>query len=146
MKKNVFIMISMCFLIFSSAVRASESNLLTIYHADKGYNFNVLVATTKREQERGLMFYKKLPANRGMIFVYDKPQRVYMWMKNTYIPLDMLFVAANNEIVNIYENAQVLSKDIIDSKYRVKYVIELNAGTVKRLGLQNGDTISFNEQ
>ena len=103
------------------------------------HTFVVEIADTEAKRELGLMFRKQLDQQRGMFFVFEKKQRVRMWMKNTYMPLDMVFLDQNLQIQSIVENAVPLSETIIDSVNKVDFVLELQGGTVGRLGLKIGD-------
>jgi uncharacterized protein len=100
------------------------------------------VAITAPEQEQGLMFRTRMGDNEGMLFIYDKPHDVSMWMRNTYLQLDMLFIGADMRIAAIEENAEPLSERVISSRGQVQYVLELKAGTVQRLGLKRGDAVA----
>jgi uncharacterized membrane protein (UPF0127 family) len=99
----------------------------------------VEVATTPAQQEKGMMFRDGLAPNYGMLFIYDQVQPVQMWMRNTKIPLDMLFIDANGSILNIAENAKPMDETIIPSRYPVKAVLEIGGGEVTRLGIKVGD-------
>lgn len=114
---------------------------LTITSANGTHQFTVQVAATEEQQERGLMFYRSLAPDQGMIFPYDPPQEVSFWMKNTLIPLDMLFIAADGSIADIHERAVPFSEATIYSKVPVRAVLELNGGTVDRLGIHLGDIV-----
>ena len=104
--------------------------------------FNVEVAQTPEELQKGLMHRTEMPNNNGMIFIFDPIRPVQMWMKNTRLSLDMLFVAGNGKIVMIKEKATPMSTDRISCKEPVRAVIELNAGQVSRHKIQIGDTIN----
>jgi uncharacterized membrane protein (UPF0127 family) len=84
------------------------------------------------------MFVRQLDADAGMLFVYDSPQSISMWMKNTKIPLDMLFVAANGRVMRVVEYTQPESLNTIDSGSDVIGVVELNAGTAAKLHIKAG--------
>ena len=99
-------------------------------------------ATTEKQRRVGLMNRKKLAKNSGMLFLFEKPQIAYMWMKNTYIPLDMIFVNYG-KIVSIHQNAHPKDETIISSKAFVTSVLEVNAGTIQKYNIQVGDKISF---
>jgi hypothetical protein len=103
--------------------------------------FQIWVADSPARREQGLMFVKGLPDSTGMLFVFDRPQRIQMWMKNTLIPLDMLFIDANGRIDNIAVNAEPLSLSIIDSKHAVLGVLELAGGSTEKLGIHAGDIV-----
>ena len=97
------------------------------------------IADTEAKRELGLMFRKQMDERRGMLFVFEQKQRVRMWMKNTFLPLDMVFLDQDLQIQSIVENAVPLSETIIDSVNKVDFVLELRAGTVQRLGMKTGD-------
>jgi uncharacterized membrane protein (UPF0127 family) len=101
--------------------------------------FTVELALNDAQREHGLMFRKTMPADHGMLFDFGTTRHVMMWMENTPLPLDMLFLDANGMVTHIQENAVPYSEAIIDSGQPVKYVIELNGGIIKKLGLAVGD-------
>ena len=103
--------------------------------------FNVELAQTPEELQTGLMHRTQLPNNNGMIFSFEPVRPVQMWMKNTKLSLDMLFVAPNGKIIMIKEKAVPLSEDRITCKEPVRAVVELNAGQVSRHKIQVGDTV-----
>ena len=116
---------------------------LTIETAHGPHNFTVEVATTAAQLEQGLMFRRRLAPDAGMLFDFGHPTMAEMWMKNTWIPLDMLFVDARGRIVNIRERAVPGSLEAIPAAAPVRAVIELNGGTVARLGIRPGDRVMF---
>jgi uncharacterized protein len=116
---------------------------LTIETADGPRKFTVEVATAPAQMEQGLMFRQSLAPDAGMIFDFKAPQPAMMWMKNTLIPLDMLFVDAQGRIVHIHERAVPGSLETIGSGAPVRAVVELNGGTVARLGIRLGDRVEF---
>lgn len=116
---------------------------LTILTAGGPRQFTVEVATTPAQMEQGLMFRQSMPADAGMIFDFREPQVATMWMKNTWIPLDMLFVDGAGHIVNIRERAVPGSTETIAAAAPVRAVIELNGGIAARLGIKPGDTVEF---
>ena len=103
--------------------------------------FHVEVATTADQQAYGLMFRRQLPPDAGMLFDYGHDRVVSMWMKNTLIPLDMVFIRGDGRIVNIVERAVPGSLEPRSSEEKVRGVLELNGGTADRLGLKPGDRI-----
>mgnify|MGYP002828229772 CR=1 FL=1 len=105
------------------------------------YSFDVEVADTDAQRSRGLMFRNELAEDAGMIFLYRQDRVLTMWMANTYLSLDMLFLAADGRIVHIAENTIPLSRETISSRRRARAVLELNAGTAKRLGITVGDRV-----
>lgn len=116
---------------------------LTIVTASDRYKFAVEVATTPAQLEQGLMFRRHLAANAGMIFDFGTPQMATMWMKNTLIPLDMLFVDAKGRVVNIHQRAVPGSLEPLGATAPVRAVIELNGGTAARLAIKPGDRVLF---
>lgn len=96
-------------------------------------------AISPEQKLQGLMFRKQLPEKGGMIFYSNEPKIAKMWMKNTYIPLDMLFISDKGEVVCIKENTVPLSEDTISCDKPVKFVVELNAGQVKAQKIATGD-------
>ncbi|WLR94157.1 DUF192 domain-containing protein [Shinella zoogloeoides] len=128
-----------------TAARAEEkfdTQPLTIVTRDgKSHAFTVELAVTPRQREQGLMNRREMAEDRGMLFAFGETRQVFMWMKNTYLPLDMLFLGKDGKIRTIKENAEPLSEAIIDSKGPIDYVLELNGGTVKRLGIRTGNRV-----
>ncbi|NLS16091.1 DUF192 domain-containing protein [Rhizobium sp. P40RR-XXII] len=122
---------------------AFDSEPLTIASA-KGqtHKFTVELALTPAQLEYGLMYRDKMPADHGMLFAFGAPRPVMMWMKNTELSLDMLFLDQNGTITHIQENAVPYSESIINSGGPVAYVIELNGGIVRKLGLAVGDKVT----
>lgn len=103
-------------------------------------SYNVDAAVTADQKADGLMHFKSIPQNYGMVFIWDKPDFRFMWMKNTYISLDMIFVN-NNKIVGIVENTEPLSTKIIKINTTADKVLEINAGQVKKHNIQIGDQL-----
>ncbi len=103
--------------------------------------FSVEIADNDESRARGLMFRKSMPDFSGMLFVFDKPQRAQFWMKNTFIPLDMLFIDGSGVVRRIKQNATPHSTAIIDGGEGVKAVLEVNGGVVERLGITPGTQI-----
>lgn len=116
-------------------------NPLEIESGGQRHAFMVELAQKPEERSIGLMFRTEMPANRGMLFNYEREQPVSMWMKNTFIPLDMLFIRADGRIANIAEWTTPRSLDEVASRGPVKAVLELNGGTAARLGLKPGDQV-----
>jgi len=103
--------------------------------------FDVELAVTPQQQAQGLMYRQSLAADAGMLFIYRPARPVSMWMKNTLIPLDMLFIAEDGVIVKVVERAVPLSLTTISSDERVRAVLEINGGRVNRLGIRPGDRL-----
>jgi len=104
--------------------------------------FSVEMATTEKEKETGLMYRKELPDGKGMLFDFSPEQQVSMWMKNTYIPLDMIFIRADGRILRIAENTEPMSTKIISSGGLAKGVLEVIAGTAQKYGITPGDRVA----
>jgi uncharacterized membrane protein (UPF0127 family) len=104
--------------------------------------FSVEMATTEKEKETGLMYRKALPDGKGMLFDFSPEQQISMWMKNTYISLDMIFIRADGRILRIAENTEPLSTRIIPSGGLAKGVLEVIAGTAKKYGIEPGDRVA----
>ncbi len=109
-------------------------------HLDR---FEVWIANTPARQEQGLMFVRDLPASEGMLFPQGSPQVAHFWMKNTYIPLDLVFVGANGRIAKIIANAQPFSLDVLSSDVPVIAVLEIRGGEARQLGMRVGDRVSW---
>lgn len=114
---------------------------LRIETASGSHHFVVDVMHTRDELERGLMFRRDLAPDHGMLFDFGSPQPVFMWMKNTYLPLDMVFIAADGRVVTVKRDAEPMSEAIIPSGGKVVGVLEVNAGTAARIGLKPGDRV-----
>jgi uncharacterized membrane protein (UPF0127 family) len=115
---------------------------LAIETAAGGQEFTVEVARTSGQHSQGLMFRRRLAADGGMLFVYRRVEPIAMWMQNTLIPLDMLFIGPDRRIAHIVERTIPMSTATIGSKFPVSSVLELNAGTVSRLGIKTGDVVT----
>lgn len=100
--------------------------------------FNVEIADTDAERAQGLMNRRHLPASSGMLFVYDRPQPVAFWMKNTLIPLDMIFLDARGVVQRVHENARPLDETAIPGGREIFAVLEINGGLARRLGIRPG--------
>lgn len=114
---------------------------LAIKTAKGLHKFNVELAISDQQQSQGLMYRRSMAISAGMLFDYRIPQRIRMWMKNTYIPLDMIFIDEHGSVINIAERTIPLSEAVISSKGRARAVLEVNGGTASRLGLKPGDTV-----
>ena len=114
---------------------------LTLETASGPKVINIEVADTAEEKARGLMFRTALPDTSGMLFPYPQPQELSMWMKNTYIPLDMVFIKSDGTVHRIEVRTEPLSERVIGSKGDVTAVLELAGGAAERLGLKAGDKV-----
>jgi uncharacterized protein len=116
---------------------------LTITSGTRVHRFTVEVAATPQEQSYGLMNRSELAPDRGMIFPYDPPRDAAFWMKNTLIPLDMIFVRADGSIANIAANTVPLSLEPVPSDGPVKGVLEIAGGRAAELGIKPGDKVAW---
>jgi uncharacterized membrane protein (UPF0127 family) len=115
---------------------------LSIASASGRHDFTVELALEPAQQEQGLMFRRTMEPNAGMLFVYSHPQEISMWMKNTILPLDMVFIGADGAVIRIAERTVPQSLAVISSGGPAAAVLELNAGTAARLGIKPGDKVT----
>ncbi len=138
--KHLFTFLIFCFILIKNQIGYSylsnNQKNLTIQTNTTEITYHVEIANTPHLRAKGLMYRKSMPKNNGMLFIFEKPQIISMWMKNTYIPLDMLFLDKNGKIIWIHENAKPLDESIISSPFPASFVIELNAGQVKEKNIQ----------
>ena len=114
-------------------------------HVVHKFPFEVWIADTPERDLQGLMFVSDLPETRGMVFPMPQPRVVTMWMRNTYIELDMLFIRDDGRVTKIIERAHPLSDAILSSDTPVSAVLELRGGAVKKLGLAVGDRVTWKQ-
>lgn len=114
---------------------------LTIHGGGSGHVIRVWIADTPERQQQGLMFVRDLPADEGMLFVNREPRPMSMWMKNTYIALDMLFIDSRGRILRIFERTVPQSLEALGHGEPVRAVLELRGGEVARRGLKVGDRV-----
>lgn len=126
-----------------TAAQILPSESVTIATAKGNVALSLEVARTPSEQMRGLMFRKKLPERHGMIFLFHEERPIGFWMKNTYIPLDILFIEHTGRIITIAEHTTPESTALIPSEGNVNAVIELPAGSAKTLGIAKGDKVHY---
>ena len=115
---------------------------LAVAASGKTHAFRVWVAATEPHRVQGLMWVRELKSHHGMLFVFDAPQVASFWMKNTFIPLDMLFIGPDNRVIRIAANTTPLSLAPVDSLGVVRAVLELRGGTVERLGIAPGARVT----
>jgi hypothetical protein len=118
-----------------------EESLLTIDAADDQFEFQVELAVSPAQRSQGLMFRESLEEDRGMLFDFGKPEQAAMWMRNTYVSLDMLFIDTHGRITQIAANTQPLSDAVIASREPVRAVLELRGGISAKLGIKPGDRV-----
>jgi uncharacterized membrane protein (UPF0127 family) len=139
---RIFLAVVTWLCVFSAAARAASVQPLEIVTRNGVQVFSVEMATTEQEKETGLMYRKELPDGKGMLFDFSPEQQVSMWMKNTYIPLDMIFIRADGRILRIAENTEPQSTRIISSGGLAKGVLEVIGGTARKYGIEPGDRVA----
>jgi len=124
------------------AVAAPEKETIVIGTRTKPVRLTVEIADTPELQTRGLMFRRRLGRNAGMLFVYPRSQEIRMWMRNTYIALDMVFIRADGTIHRIAEETEPFSEATIASRGNVRAVLEIKGGAARALGIRPGDRVT----
>jgi len=124
-------------------VQFKKSNLVIKTMTGHEHNFVVEVALTEEQHDRGLMFRREVPSGTGMLFVFNPSRPVAMWMKNTYVPLDMLFVREDGAIIKIIEKTVPMDLTALNSDSPVAGVIEMKGGEAVRLGINIGDLVMY---
>ena len=122
---------------------AAEQGTLEIATKSGVRTFAVELAVTDEERAKGLMFRTEVPDGYGMLFDFKREQQVSMWMKNTLVSLDMIFIRDNGRIARIAENTEVRSEKIIESGAPVRAVLEVVAGTARKYGIAPGDKVAY---
>ena len=114
---------------------------LVVRSGETDHRFEVEIAATERQRSMGLMFREEMAEDHGMLFLFDTEGERYFWMKNTPLPLDIIYIGAAGTIVSIAANTEPFSLDTIPSGGPAKYVLEVNAGVAARLGIKPGDRV-----
>lgn len=127
---------------FGSVSEPEDVNRLVIATERGPVAFTVELAATPQQQARGLQDRRTLATDAGMLFIFDPPRIVSMWMKDTYIPLDMLFIAENAVVIAIAADTTPHSLEVLSPPEPVRGVLELNAGIAARLGIRVGDRVN----
>jgi uncharacterized membrane protein (UPF0127 family) len=123
---------------------AAEATGTLVFQTDSGpHRFNIELATTDEQRRLGLMYRRHLADDGGMLFLYDTAKPVSMWMKNTFMPLDMIFITADGKVQRIEEHTEPFSLAPISSDGAVRGVLEVKAGTAKTIGLKPGDEVIY---
>ncbi len=142
---KLFRILILYFVVSGSVSVASDDNHELIIRTSDGrkLDFTIELATTPEQRRQGLMFRQNLAPRHGMLFDYHSDRQVSFWMKNTYIPLDILFISSGGKIIRIHRNAEPHSTSMIASGSAVRAVLEINAGETERLGIREGNTVQF---
>lgn len=139
--RHALLALALCGLAAQAAAAFQKSSLVIETQAGARHRFEVELALSSQEMMQGLMFRETLAEDAGMLFIVSGDRMFSMWMKNTLIPLDMLFLASDGTIRTIAPDAVPLSEAVISSKVPVRAVLEVPAGTAARLGLAPGDRV-----
>jgi len=129
-------------LLLGGSGRAADNSVLEIASKSGVHTFTVEIADTEAAREKGLMYRRSLPEGAGMLFDFHQEQDVAFWMQNTYIPLDMIFIRGDGRILRIAENTEPMSTRQIPSGGPVRAVLEVIAGTSRKLGIAAGDRVA----
>jgi len=132
---------AMALLLVLLSAACSAENRATIITANGPVSFNVELATTESQRARGLMFRQQLADDAGMLFDFGTERKVAFWMRNTFIPLDMIFIAADGTIKSIHANARPQDSTAIPSGYPVRFVLEIPGGRAAAAGIKVGDKL-----
>ena len=125
--------------------RFGKDVLIVVASKHACYRFDIYLALTSAQRARGLMHVREMPATTGMLFVYEYDDILSMWMKNTYISLDILFIRADGTVASIARETEPLSLRSIASDEPVRFVLELNAGTTERLQIDTDSYIEWEQ-
>jgi uncharacterized membrane protein (UPF0127 family) len=133
------------------SIKAAQANEgfarqhLTIHTAKGPVSFSVEVADNEDKRAHGLMFRRSLKPDEGMIFLFDREEAITMWMKNTFIPLDMVFIGKDRRVIDIARNTEPFSTDIIGPKQPALWVLEINGGAAAKAGIERGDLVDLHK-
>jgi uncharacterized protein len=125
----------------SAQMRFDREPLTIVTASGARHEFSAELALDPGQREQGLMYRKQMAANEGMLFDFGEARAIQMWMRNTLIPLDMVFIDAAGTVTHIHEQAVPLSETIISSQGPVKYVLELNGGEAEKRKIHKGDKV-----
>ncbi len=121
--------------------KAGAADQLTLVTGNGRHEISIEIADTEEKKQVGLMFRTELKDSHGMLFPYDKPREITMWMRNTYISLDMIFIGQDGAVVRVARNAQPMSEDVISSQVPARAVLELKAGSADRYQIAAGSRV-----
>lgn len=130
--------------VYADDITSKQEPLIeAIFYTETGkHHINLEVARTYSQKTRGLMYRTSLDSNRGMVFIYDKPTQAGIWMKNTYIPLDIIFIDCNNKVVD-FVTRKAHTTDISYAPVKICKIIEVNAGLNSEIALKGGNKVKF---
>jgi uncharacterized protein len=140
--RTAVVLVALALSVLATPLAAQKLERLEIITRSGVHVFDVELAVTPDERGKGLMYRKEMPGTQGMLFDFEGEGPIAMWMKNTYLSLDMLFIRADGRIARIAESTTPLSEATIQSGAPVKAVLEVVAGTAKRLGIAPGDRVA----
>src|SRR6266851_795731 len=138
----LLVAVAACLVASPPTARSAEQQILEIASKSGVHVFAVELAVTDEERARGLMYRRSVQESYGMLFDFKRDQEVTMWMHNTYVSLDMIFIQSDGRIRRIAENTETESDKIISSGGPVRAVLEVVAGTAKKLGIEPGDRVA----
>jgi len=118
-----------------------KSSVSITLDSNESIEFSVLIAESNKDRRQGLMHIEFMEENQGMLFIFNPPRRVSMWMRNTPMPLDILFINRNGKIINIEENTTPYSTKALSSGGTIYWVLEINGGLSKKMGIKTGDLV-----
>ncbi|WP_022726918.1 DUF192 domain-containing protein [Fodinicurvata sediminis] len=141
---TLFLIVFICFSGGYPAISQEQETQELLIETAEGekHTFQVELARTASERAQGLMYRRSMDEDAGMLFIYPRAQHISMWMKNTFIPLDMLFINEDGNIIRIAERTVPHSTQSIPSGGRARAVLEINAGMSDRLGISEGDRVN----
>lgn len=126
---------------YDRLAEAFDSVSVTVSGLDACHKIDAMLADTRERQIRGLMWVNAMPDNAGMVFDYVRPREMSIWMKNTLIPLDIVFIGIDGLVINLYRDAEPLTLDSRRAARPARYVLELNGGASDRFGLKEGSRV-----
>lgn len=141
--RSIFLFFLLCLVIACSSSNMKKLTIEKATASNMKITLRVEIADSDLERMRGLMFRKNMPEKEGMLFIFDEENLTPFWMKDTYMPLDILFINSQKEIVDIAENTQPLSEELVPPHAPYRYALEVNAGFVKKYKVERGDRVEF---
>ncbi|MCF6303461.1 MAG: DUF192 domain-containing protein [Devosiaceae bacterium] len=139
---QIFVRIFAAFAVVFALAACSGQEKLVLHTKSGNVSISVDIVDTNESRAKGLMFVQSMAPDKGMLFDFKETRVVSFWMRNTFIPLDMVFIAADGEILNIHANARPHDQTGISSQVPVRFVLEINAGRAEAIGLAVGDKVS----